>query len=98
MSPTRFRCANSLRRERSRSAEIGHALCSRPTPCLRSMQIDFFTVCRVLLFATGVGCENPALHLRLRPYHVENTGTRPISEVKQRRAWGVLRWVTTWES
>ena len=37
-------------------------------------------------------------HSRLRPYHVESTGTRPISEVKQRRAWGVLRWVTTWES
>ena len=37
-------------------------------------------------------------YLRLRPYHVESTGTRPISEVKQRRAWGVLRWVTTWES
>ena len=35
---------------------------------------------------------------RLRPYHVESTGTRPISEVKQRRAWGVLRWVTTRES
>ena len=33
----------------------------------------------------------------LRPYHVENTGSRPISEVKQRRAWLVLRWVTTWE-
>ena len=36
-------------------------------------------------------------YFRLRPYHVENIGTRPISEVKQRRAWGVLRWVTTWE-
>ena len=33
----------------------------------------------------------------LRPYHVECTGTRPISEVKQRRAWVVLRWVTTRE-
>ena len=34
---------------------------------------------------------------RLRPYHVENTGSRPITEVKQRRAWLVLRWVTAWE-
>ena len=33
----------------------------------------------------------------LRPYHVENTGSRPITEVKQRRAWLVLRWVTAWE-
>ncbi|RUS68520.1 hypothetical protein EGW08_023525, partial [Elysia chlorotica] len=32
-----------------------------------------------------------------RPYHVENTGSRPITEVKQRRAWLVLRWVTAWE-
>ena len=23
----------------------------------------------------------------LRPYHVENTGSRPITEIKQRRAW-----------
>ena len=29
-----------------------------------------------------------------RPYHVENIGSRPITEVKQRRAWLVLRWVT----
>ena len=33
----------------------------------------------------------------VRPYHVENTGSRPITEVKQRRAWLVLRWVTAWE-
>ena len=30
----------------------------------------------------------------LRPYHVENTGSRPITEVKQRRARLVLGWVT----
>ena len=34
---------------------------------------------------------------RLRPYHVENTGSRPITEVKQRRARLVLGWVTAWE-
>ena len=28
------------------------------------------------------------------PYHVENTGSRPITEVKQRRARLVLEWVT----
>jgi hypothetical protein len=33
----------------------------------------------------------------LRPYRIENTGSRPISEVKQCRAWLVLWWVTTWE-
>ena len=33
----------------------------------------------------------------LRPYHVENTGSRPITEVKQRRARLVLGWVTAWE-
>ena len=36
-------------------------------------------------------------HLCLRPYHVENTGSRPITEVKQRRARLVLGWVTAWE-
>ena len=34
---------------------------------------------------------------RLRPYHVECTGSRPITEVKQRRAWLVLGWETAWE-
>ena len=33
----------------------------------------------------------------LRPYHVENTGSRPITAVKQRRARSVLGWVTAWE-
>ena len=32
-----------------------------------------------------------------RSYHVENTGSRPITEVKQHRARLVLRWVTAWE-
>ena len=33
----------------------------------------------------------------LRPYHAESTGSRPITEVKQRRARLVLGWVTAWE-
>ena len=34
---------------------------------------------------------------RQLPYHVENIGSRPITEVKQRRARLVLGWVTAWE-
>ena len=34
---------------------------------------------------------------RQRPYHVESTASRPISEVKQRWVWIVLGWVTAWE-
>ena len=34
---------------------------------------------------------------RQRPYHVENTSSRPITEVKQRWARLVLGWVTAWE-
>ena len=34
---------------------------------------------------------------RLRPYHAEYTSSRPITEVKQRRACPVLGWVTAWE-
>ena len=34
---------------------------------------------------------------RQRPYHVEHTSSRPITEVKQRWAWLVLGWVTAWE-
>ena len=33
----------------------------------------------------------------LRPYHVENASSRPITEAKQRRAQLVLGWVTAWE-
>jgi hypothetical protein len=33
----------------------------------------------------------------LRPYHVENTSSRPITEVKQHRVALVLGWVTAWE-
>ena len=33
----------------------------------------------------------------LRPYHVENTSSRLIPEVKQHRATSVLGWVTAWE-
>ena len=42
----------------------------------------------------------PFSHLlpRLRPYHVEWTGSRPITAVNQRRARLVLGWVTAWES
>ena len=32
-----------------------------------------------------------------RPYHVGYTGSRPITEVKRRRARLVLGWVTAWE-
>ena len=33
----------------------------------------------------------------LRPYHVESTSSRPITEVKQHRVALVLGWVTAWE-
>ena len=33
-----------------------------------------------------------------RPYHAERTGSRPITEVKRRRARRVLGWVTAWET
>ena len=37
------------------------------------------------------------LYFRQRPYHVEYTASRPISEVKQRRVRLVLGWETSWE-
>ena len=40
---------------------------------------------------------NGQFFIRQRPYHVESTGSRPITEVKQRRARLVLGWVTAWE-
>ena len=38
-----------------------------------------------------------AWHQCLRPYHVESTSSRPITEVKQHWAKLVLGWVTAWE-
>lgn len=35
--------------------------------------------------------------IRQRPYHAEYIGSRPITEIKQRRARLVLRWGTAWE-
>ena len=32
-----------------------------------------------------------------RPYHIENTGSPPITKVKQHWAWLLLGWVTAWE-
>ncbi|KAG8233044.1 hypothetical protein J437_LFUL004265 [Ladona fulva] len=40
---------------------------------------------------------NYPISIRQRPYHDENTGSRPITEVQHRRAWLVLGWVTAWE-
>ena len=40
---------------------------------------------------------NFLLYSRQRPYHVENTSSRPITEVKQRWARLVLGWETAWE-
>ena len=40
-------------------------------------------------------CYSPASCIR--PYHVENTSSRPITEVKQHWAALVLGWVTAWE-
>src|ERR1700684_2273741 len=41
--------------------------------------------------------EYPQSHSCLRPYHVEDTGSRPIPAVKQRRVKSVLGRETTWE-
>ena len=50
------------------------------------------------LFFTGIVARVQGLLSRLRPYHVENTASRPISQVKQRRALLVLGSETAWES
>ena len=54
-----------------------------------------------LMDLDDVGASDPSictLHVCCqRPYHVESTGSRPITGVKQRRARLVLGWVTAWE-
>ena len=69
---------------------------------------DCFIVVVVVSLTTIVSChlgkQWPDDKLRgmkgsicLRPYHVEYTSSRLITEVKQRRAQLVLGWVTAWE-
>jgi hypothetical protein len=43
-------------------------------------------------------CRERKIVSRQGPYHVERTGSRPITEVKQHWARLVLGWVTAWES
>ncbi|KAH3719632.1 hypothetical protein DPMN_062482 [Dreissena polymorpha] len=64
--------------------------------------VDTFpSVCLPIQHARSNGayfkCAFRDLHQRLRPYHVERTGSRPTTAVKQRRARPVLGWVTAWE-
>ena len=42
------------------------------------------------------GCQS--VQNQERPYHVDRTTSRPLCEVKRRRARLVLRWGTTWEA
>ena len=42
-------------------------------------------------------CSDFDLKLCQRPYHVEHTSSRPITEVKQHWARIVLGWETAWE-
>ena len=48
-------------------------------------------------FSVTIDMDVLLMYVRLRPYHVEYTSSRPITEVKQRRARLVLGWVTAWE-
>jgi hypothetical protein len=54
---------------------------------------------RVVIYTYALYLESIGWHQDecLRPYHVEYTGSRLITEVKQRRACSVLGWVTAWE-
>ena len=62
------------------------------TPC--AVGITFL----VTFTSTGMSYSSTfLLHPRQRPYHVENTSSRPITAVKQRWAWLVLGWETAWE-
>ena len=65
---------------------------SQPLTLCRCSSALFFSLverCPYKPFSNYTNC--------LRPYHVENTSSRLITEVKQRRAWLVLGWVTAWE-
>ena len=52
---------------------------------------------KTFALSSGCGFQNVHFICCLRPYHVENTGSPPITEVKQHRARLVLEWVTAWE-
>lgn len=59
---------------------------------IQRMQKRFLRIIRLRIRVDLVG-----INCRQRPHHAEKTGSRPITEVKQRRARLVLGWVTAWE-
>ena len=70
------------------------ALLCKPVGHLENFQLVSFLIIKSLIFIwTGppwwVQC--------LRPYHLEHTSSRPITEVKQGWVLLVLGWVTAWE-
>ena len=92
---------------RPRSATFNALLTASPHHCAVHSYMDwgffmhtmYYVLCVETLSETNVYYitdTNNALPC-LRPYHVENTGSRPITEVKQRWARSVLGWVTAWE-
>ena len=57
----------------------------------------YYNQCISLLEFLFIICQMNSLVKCLRPYHVESTSSRPITEVKQHRVVLVLGWVTAWE-
>ena len=63
----------------------------------RRNAIDFITNIDLMMLEKRYKNGSKTVNVCLRPYHVEYTSSRPITEVKQRRARLVLGWVTAWE-
>jgi len=57
----------------------------------------YFILVFVVVVKQSVDHQDKTIFICQRPYHVENTSSRPITEVKQHRAQLVLGWVTAWE-
>ena len=69
----------------------------RPPPPHTPSHTHLTPTIRPIPLSVCNGVNKSAVFRRQRPYHAENTSSRPITEVKQHRARLVLGWVTAWE-
>ena len=93
-----YNCIAYNREDSFRTNENEEATLSR-FPEMISTEIAQFSSVETIKWSSFLSSQKPFVtkFCRQRPYHVESTSSRPITEVKQRWARLVLGWVTAWE-
>ena len=86
-----------VRSPKLRNVGLGQYLNGRPSGNTGCCRLLILRICLQSYVMLKTPQSNTNRLFRLRPYYVEYTGSRPITEVKKRRARSVLEWETVWE-